>query len=222
MITNRQRTKDLLKIMPFFSGGASSVKYILENDRNLNVKYRIVGSFTDNKNASAINFLKEKTGLEPLCLDIFDWYQKKNKKITDLGERVNYFRKVLELISPLEPDLIMLSGFMRIVTEPLLTEFENRILNVHPADLTILDENGHRKYTGMNAVEKAFIAEEKSTRSTVHIVSAEVDGGEIIALSDPLLIEPGVDPKTHQEKMKFTCDGPAYLKALDIMIDRLR
>ncbi len=208
----------LMRVIVFFSGGASSLKYLLEQDANLGKKYRIVGAFTDTKDASGIA-LVNREGIELACLDIRDWCRAHHKKLTDLKARQAYFAEVSLLIKRFGADILMLSGFMRLVTEPLLSEYEHRILNVHPADLTVLDALGRRKYAGMDAVSKAIAAGEKATRSTIHLVTEDVDGGPIVVLSDPLPVEPGVDPKAHQERMKWACDGPAYQKALALIAD---
>lgn len=208
----------LMRVVVFFSGGASSLKYLLEHDADLRKRYEIVGAFTDTKDASGIALVRQ-AGIELECLDIRDWCRAHNKKLTDLEARKEYFAEVGRLIKRFQPDIIMLSGFMRLVTEPLLSEYKHRILNVHPADLTILDEQGRRKYTGMDAVAKAIQVGEKSTRSTIHLVTAEVDAGPVVVLSDPLPIEPGVEPKAHQERMKWACDGPAYAKALKLIAE---
>lgn len=207
-----------MRVVVFFSGGASSLKYLLEQDPNLNKKYQIVGAFTDTKDASGISLVKQ-AGSELECLDIRDWCRAQDKKLTDLLARQAYFTEVSHLIKRFEADILMLSGFMRVVTEPLLSEYKHRILNVHPADLTVLDAQGRRKYVGMDAVAKAIAAGEKFTRSTIHLVAENVDGGPIVVLSDPLPVESGIDPKAHQEKMKWACDGPAYQKALELITD---
>ena len=207
-----------MRVMVFFSGSASSLKYLFKHDFNLNRKYGIVGAFTDLKDASGIAFVKQ-VGIKLKCLDIHDWCRSHNKKITDLKARQSYFAEVGALIRGFQADVIILSGFMRIITEPLLSEYKNRILNVHPSDLTILDEQGQRKYTGTDAVAKAIAAGEESTRSTIHLVTADIDAGPIITLSAPLPVEPGITPAEHQEKMKWACDGPAYIRALMLIAD---
>lgn len=205
-----------MKVIVFFSGDASGLKYLLENDPNLNDKYRIVGAFTTNKNAFGIEIAKQ-AGIECECLDIRDWCRSHKKKFTDLIARQLYFAEVSSLIKHFQADIIIQTGFILIVTEPLLGEYKNRIINLHPSDLTILDDRGRRKYTGTYTVARAIADGEKVTRSTIHIVTDGVDEGPIIVVSDPLPVEPGIDPDVHQEKMKWACDGPALAKALDII-----
>ena len=124
---------------------------------------------------------------------------------------------VKEKIEYLRADLVILSGFMRIISEPLLGSVP--IINVHPADLRILDKRGKPKYTGDDAVTDAINAGETETCSTIHLVTKEIDGGPIITVSDPLRVIPGIDPKVHQEEMKTACDGPAYAEAMRMICD---
>lgn len=205
-----------MRVAVLFSGGASALKYLLEDDPRLNVRYQFVGALTDNKSAAGIE-LARRAGIPVEIFDYRDFIGERRAKYSDWQARREYFKRVVQRLARWQPDMVMLSGFMLIVREPLLSAYKHRILNVHPADLTITDDKGRRKYTGMNAVADAIQAGETETRSTIHLVTEEVDGGPILVLSDPLAVEPGVDPRTHQERMKWACDGPAYQKALELL-----
>lgn len=207
-----------MRVGVLFSGGASSLKYLLENDPNLGVKYDFVVALTDNPDAPGIE-LAQRAGIPVEIVDFKAFLKERGIERRDLVARRDYFAQVLERLRPWRPDILMLSGFMLIVTEPLLSAYKNKILNVHPADLTVLDEEGRRKYVGMDAVAKAIAAGERATRSTIHLVTEEVDGGPIVVLSDPLEVPPGVSPEEHQERMKWACDGPAYQKALELIAE---
>ena len=76
-------------------------------------------------------------------------------------------------IQELNPDLIVLAGFMRILKPKLLSEFKNKIINLHPSLLP--------SFPGLNSIERAFNKKVKITGCTVHWVNEEIDGGEIIA-----------------------------------------
>jgi phosphoribosylglycinamide formyltransferase-1 len=95
---------------------------------------------------------------------------------------------------------------MSIATQPLISSFLG--VNVHPADLTILNEDGKRKYTGDEAVLNAILAREKYIRSTTHVVEHEVDGGKILMVSAPVEV---VLPKNfdykNKESLKKIADG---------------
>ncbi|WP_265595159.1 phosphoribosylglycinamide formyltransferase [Verrucomicrobium sp. BvORR106] len=69
--------------------------------------------------------------------------------------------------------VVVLAGFMRVLKEPLLSEFADRIVNVHPSLLP--------KYKGKEAWVQALEEGELETGATVHLVNAEIDGGRILA-----------------------------------------
>jgi phosphoribosylglycinamide formyltransferase-1 len=71
------------------------------------------------------------------------------------------------------PDLIVMAGFMRIISKRFLKEFDYRVINLHPSLLP--------SFPGKNSIEKAFDKKVKITGCTVHWVNEEIDGGEIIA-----------------------------------------
>ncbi len=214
----RPQPGHVMRVVVLFSGGASALKYLLENDPNLGERYETVGAFTDREDASGIEFAK-RAGIPVEIFSFKKYIEARGAKRSDPETRRAYFTEVIRHIEAWEPDVLMLSGFMLIVTEPLLSAYRHIILNVHPADLRVLDERGRRKYVGMDAVAQAIRADEKFTRSTVHLVTEEVDGGPILVVSDPLEVEPGVSPEEHQERMKWTCDGPAYQRALQLIVE---
>ena len=74
-----------------------------------------------------------------------------------------------------EVDWVVLAGYMRVVKQPLLDAFPNRIVNIHPSLLPA--------FKGLRAWEQALAAGVNETGCTVHFVNAEVDGGAIIAQS---------------------------------------
>jgi len=84
-----------------------------------------------------------------------------------------YEQAVIEAIGHSEPDLICLAGYMRIVGDTLLSRYEGKIINIHPALLPA--------FKGAHAVEDAVAYGVKVYGITIHYVNAELDGGRIIA-----------------------------------------
>jgi phosphoribosylglycinamide formyltransferase-1 len=78
---------------------------------------------------------------------------------------------------PEETDLVLLAGFLSIVTEPLLTRFRRRMINLHPA---LLPEFGGPGMYGRRVHEAVLAAGRKQTGCTVHYVDAGTDTGEIL------------------------------------------
>lgn len=80
---------------------------------------------------------------------------------------------LVETLQKYETDWVILAGYMRVVKQPLLDAFPNRIVNIHPSLLPA--------FRGLHAWEQALSAGVKETGCTVHFVNAEIDGGAIIA-----------------------------------------
>ena len=86
-------------------------------------------------------------------------------------------------------DLIVLAGYMRILSKAFVDSFPNKIINVHPSLLP--------KYKGLHAVEQAIDAGEEITGCTVHYVNEELDAGDIIKQAKvPILEDDTVDTLT--------------------------
>ncbi len=202
------RSDRKMRIVVLFSGGASAVPFMIGGEG-----YEVVGAISSNKNASGIKKVEE-LGIPVEVVDIHDFYG--DKPIRDMRIREAYDEKLLSIIKERkwEPDIIACSGYMYILTK-FLNEFPAKVLNVHPADLTI-KEGGKRKYKGSNAVEEQMKDGEKVTRSTIHIMDEKPDHGPILFVSEGLPIE-NRSPKEQQELMKEKCDGPAYRKALEML-----
>ena len=204
-----------MRIVVLFSGSASSLQYVLENSDLLNKKMEIVGAICDQKNASGIEVCtKHKIPCE--VRDYKAFVLEKAARFSDESARNEYFQQLLRIVENFEADIIMLSGWMLITPADFIEHYQNRILNVHPADLRILNEDGSRKYTGLHVVERAINDGALATRSTIHVVTEGVDAGPIVVVSDPLEIA-GLTADEHQEIMKTMCDGPAYVDALRLI-----
>lgn len=206
------------KIVVLFSGSASSLRYLFANDKNYGKLYEIGAGISNKKDTAGEAFCK-KNGIpfiefntKRFCIE-----HGYDGKLRDMPANIRraYFKEMVDIITPFEPDLILLSGFMLEIKGPLLSY--RPIINVHPADLRIKGVDGKPKYIGDDAVMLAINDGQVSTVSTIHFVEKKVDCGKIICISKPLTVEKGTTPKEHQEKMKVLCDGPAYEEALQIL-----
>ena len=87
---------------------------------------------------------------------------------------------IIDIMNAWKVDLIVLAGWMRIVTPKLINAFPNRIINLHPSMLP--------KYKGLHAIEQALESGDEMTGVSVHYVNEELDGGEVIMQSEvPIL-----------------------------------
>lgn len=145
-------------------------------------------------------------------------------RLTETGIREAYEMKVIEMLKQVdaEIDIIFLAGYMRLLKRPLLKAFQNRILNVHPADLTIFNDQGERIFVGADSVYDALMAGRNSTRSSVFIVDEHIDTGPLVILGPSVEYSEGypVTPekaRRHQDKQKKLSDWPAAIEALSLI-----
>ena len=79
---------------------------------------------------------------------------------------------IIDVMNAWKVDLIVLAGWMRIVTPKLINAFPDRIINLHPSMLP--------KYKGLHAIERALESGDEKTGVSVHYVNEELDGGKVI------------------------------------------
>lgn len=89
------------------------------------------------------------------------------------ADRPSYDADLQRLIDQYAPDLVVLAGFMRILTATLVDHYRGRMLNIHPSLLP--------KFRGLHTHERALVAKETEHGASVHFVTAELDGGPVIA-----------------------------------------
>ena len=87
----------------------------------------------------------------------------------DYDDRESFDRAVAEVLDGYEPELVVLAGFMRILSPWFVQHYEGRILNIHPALLP--------KYPGLDTHQRVLDAGDEWHGSTVHFVTEELDGG---------------------------------------------
>lgn len=103
------------------------------------------------------------------------------------ADRAAYDREFFARVAEHAPDLVVLAGFMRVIDPAALAPWAGRMINIHPSLLP--------KYTGLKTHARALAAGDARHGASVHYVTAELDGGPVIAQID-LAIEPGDTPDT--------------------------
>ena len=110
-------------------------------------------------------------------------------------------------------DLIILAGFMRILSEAFTSAWPNRILNVHPSLIPAFCGKG---YYGLRVHEEALRRGVKVTGATVHFVNEIPDGGEII-LQKAVDVLPGDTPETLQRRVMEQAEWILLPKAAELV-----
>ena len=106
--------------------------------------------------------------------------------------RAAHEERILSELKKAGVELIVLAGYMRIIGDTLLREYEGRIINIHPSMLP--------DFPGMNAIARAYESGAGHTGVTVHYVDAGVDTGPVIA-QRVVEILPGDTPETLEERV---------------------
>jgi len=118
--------------------------------------------------------------------------------------------RLTTLLHLFQVDLIVLAGWMRILSAAFLEQFPQRVINIHPALLpddgtgsTFTTKNGIQipAFRGLHAVRQALDAGVKITGSCVHFVTPEVDAGPVIC-QEEVVIEEGDTEETLHERLK--------------------
>ena len=113
------------------------------------------------------------------------------------GSQLAFEEKLKEVLSAHRIDVIVLAGFMTILTENFTTAYPNRILNVHPSLIPSFCGEG---FYGLRVHEAALAAGVKVTGATVHFVNEVCDGGRIIA-QKAVCVEDGDTPEILQRRV---------------------
>ena len=111
----------------------------------------------------------------------------------DFGDRESFDRAVAAVIDNHAPDLIVLAGFMRILSPWFVQYYEGKVLNIHPALLP--------KYPGLDTHQRALDAGDEWHGSTVHFVTEELDGGPRI-LAGRLRVNPDETAEELQHRVQ--------------------
>lgn len=88
------------------------------------------------------------------------------------SSREAFDQAMIESLDQFKPDLVVLAGFMRILTEEFVSHYAGKLINIHPSLLP--------KYKGLNTHQRAIDAGETEHGCSVHFVTFELDGGPII------------------------------------------
>ncbi len=91
----------------------------------------------------------------------------------DFASRGAFDQAMMEKIDAYQPDLVVLAGFMRILTPEFCTRYEGRLMNIHPSILP--------SFTGLHTHERALAAGCRVAGCTIHFVTPELDCGPIIS-----------------------------------------
>lgn len=147
-------------IVVLISGSGSNLQAILDAVASGFIAGRVAAVISNKAGVYGLE-RAQHAGVPALVLD--------HKSFSD---RQSYDVALMAKIDEFAPDLVVLAGFMRILTADFVAHYQGRLLNIHPSLLP--------KYQGLNTHQRAIDAGDKEHGCSVHFVTAELDGGPVV------------------------------------------
>ena len=170
--------------------------------------------------AKAIGKQKLKAGIKLLITDKRNSFVRKRAESLgirnifinpkEFKSRLGFDKKIVKILRKERIDLVMLAGYMRIISPFFVKSFNQKILNIHPALLPA--------FKGTKAISRAFNYGCKVTGVTVHFIDEKVDHGPII-LQETVEIKKGMNEKKMEEKI-HKLEHKLYPRALKLILDK--
>lgn len=197
----------MVKIAVFVSGGGTNLQALIDACKNNEINGEIVLVVSNRKKAYGLERAR-LANIKAECI-----------KDDDL---------LIKRLEEEKVDLIVLAGYLAIVSEKLISKYENKIMNIHPSLIPSFCGPG---FYGLHVHEHAFNRGVKVAGATVHFVSAVVDGGPIILqraidvskaqspeeMQEMVLVN--IEHKILKEAVKLYCDGKIKVENERVIIE---
>ncbi len=181
-----------LRVAVLCSRRAPGLAHLLTRATGAERPFEIVSVITS-ESACADADVVRAHGVPMQTHDIHGYYAARSSNVyRDFVTRRAYDRDMVALLEPSAPDLVLLDGYLYLLTNPMLDRYRHRMLNLHFSDLTLRRSDHGPVYPGIRAVRDALADGQMETRATVHMVNAEPDGGAPLVRSWAYPVSPMV------------------------------
>lgn len=150
-------------IVVLISGNGSNLQALIDYFASRDRGCRITAVISNQSDAYGLERAR-RSNIPALCLDH-----------KEFASREQYDQKLMDSIDTYQPDLVVLAGFMRILTADFVHHYHGRMLNIHPSLLP--------RFRGLNTHQRAIDEGDKVHGMSVHFVTPELDGGPVIIQS---------------------------------------
>ncbi|MBF0219894.1 MAG: phosphoribosylglycinamide formyltransferase [Gammaproteobacteria bacterium] len=147
------------RIIVLISGGGSNLQALIDNLHDGELA-TIIAVVSNNPDAYGLQ-RAAAAGIATATLDHRHY-----------PSRDAYDQQLMQLIDSYQPDLLLLAGFMRILSDPLVNHYHGRMINIHPSLLP--------KYRGLHTHQRAIEAGDREAGCSVHFVTPQLDSGPLI------------------------------------------
>jgi phosphoribosylglycinamide formyltransferase 1 len=189
-----------LRVAVLTSRRAPGIDRLLDVSQRGRAPYHVVGCVATDP-AFAQRARLEAAGVPLALQDVAAFHRDRGARLADMQVRAACDAVTLATLAGWSPDVLVLCGYLFILSGEALRAYPTRILNIHDGDLTRLDAFGRPRYRGLHATRDAILAGEPETRSTIHIVTEEVDIGPLVARSWSFPVHPLVEDARRWQAM---------------------
>jgi folate-dependent phosphoribosylglycinamide formyltransferase PurN len=220
-----------LRVAVLCSHRAPGLMHLLSSDPDRGRTFDIVCCVTS-ESTFAEEVRVERRGVPMRSHRIRAFYDARQARMGRAPDvRAAFDAEMVRLLKPFSPDLVLLAGYLYLLSAPMLSAFPRRIMNLHFADLTLRTPDGEPGFPGIRAVRDALAAGCAETRATVHLVDAKADGGPPLVRSWAFPVSPMVEEArawtvpdllraytfAHEQWMMRACAGPLWSAALQLV-----
>ena len=192
----------MLNIVVLVSGGGTNLQAILDSIDNGKIRNaRVVGVISNNPNAYALTRAANKN-IYNECISP-----------KSFASRSEFNRALLEGVNRLNPDLVVLAGFLVAIPPEMVAAYPEKIINIHPSLIPSFCGKG---FYGLHVHEAALARGVKVTGATVHYVDEGTDTGRII-LQKPVMIQEGDTPEILQKRVMEQAEWIILPQAIDMI-----
>jgi phosphoribosylglycinamide formyltransferase-1 len=190
----------MLRIAVLVSGGGTNLQAIIDAIAAGKITdTEIVAVISNNKNAYALERAKQ-AGIKDIVVSP-----------KDFETREIFNENLLKTLQEVNPDLIVLAGYLVVIPESVIDAFENRIINIHPSLIPAFCGTG---YYGLKVHEAALKRGVKVVGATVHFVDKGTDTGPII-MQKAVAVQNGDTPKVLQQRVMEQAEWNILPAAID-------
>ena len=156
-----------IKYVILISGGGSNLQAFIDRSQSGALSGNIAAVVSNRADAAGL----QRASAANIATEVLDHRA--------FPSREHFDAQLTQVIDRYQPDLVILAGFMRILTPAFVDHYQGRLMNVHPSLLP--------KYPGLNTHQRAIDAGDSHSGATVHFVTEQLDGGPpIIQASVPI------------------------------------
>ena len=196
------------RLVYLVSGGGTNMQAVLYAIANGEINAESIEVISSNHEAYALK-RAEKAGIPTKVFARADYENSGEKRDEAL----------LKELQRLDPDYVLLVGYLGILSSEIIREFKYRLINIHPA---LLPDFGGSGYYGLNVHKAVLKAGVRTTGATVHFVSEEIDGGLIIRQKSTD-VRDGDTPESLQKRVLDECEHPLLVGVVkDLCDDKIK